>query len=311
MATEAVDRLEHEGFAYYRRVLAHARSRTAPVLFLGGAFQDMRSWRRHESVFRRHTTVVTLDLPGYGMADELPAHHGIDFLAVAAHHAMRTAGFERYDLVGVSYGALVAHRLAQRYGSDVVRSLVLTGAADPRQPLREEEVAALRHFTDLLKASDVESFARMAVDHLSPACPPGPVHRHAAVRRMVHGALVRVPRQARSKIISNTRRLYTSQVSYDGPLPDTPTLVCTGEFDTLTPPEGGRRLATAYPRGTCVTIAETDHLSFVQRDREYAQLLLTHFRGEDCARLPYCRRLPHTHDGPRPGVPAASAHPAA
>lgn len=53
---------------------------------LGGSSQDRFSWTRNEKRLAPLSAVVTVDLPGYGDADFLPADHGIDFLADAVRH---------------------------------------------------------------------------------------------------------------------------------------------------------------------------------------------------------------------------------
>ncbi|WP_372410948.1 alpha/beta fold hydrolase [Streptomyces luteireticuli] len=282
------------GFAYRCRVVpCPGQPVLDPVLFIGGAFQDMYAWQRHAAVLAPHATVVTVDLPGWGGAEPLPPSYGVDFLARAAGLAMERAGFARWNLVGASYGALIGHRLVQLRPRSVVRAAFSGIAGTPSAA----EIATLRACAELLRDGRPARFAEEVTAHLMCTDPARPVRRREAVRRVLFSQLAGAAPQARRKMLGNLQRLWATRLFHPGPPPDVPTLVFTGEHDTVTPPAAGRRFAAGYPRGVFVTVREADHVVHLERDREYSELLLTHFRGEQAARLPFCR----------PYVPSAAA----
>ncbi|KNB53744.1 alpha/beta fold hydrolase [Streptomyces caatingaensis] len=294
MPDETVFQSHLGGFAYRCRVVpCRGRPALEPVLFLGGAFQDMYAWRRHEAELAPHATVVTLDLPGWGGAEPLPPSYGVDFLARAAGLALDRAGFTRWNLVGASYGALIGHRLVQLRPRGVVRA-AFSGVAGSPSPL---EIARLRACAELLRDGRPARFAEEVTAHLLCADPARRVRRREAVRRVLFSQLAGAAPQERRKMLGNLQRLWSTRIFHPGPPPAVPTLVFTGEHDTVTPPAAGRRFAAGYPRGTFVTVREADHVVHLERDREYSELLLAHFRGEEAARLPFCR----------PYVPPAAA----
>ncbi|WP_367048332.1 alpha/beta hydrolase [Streptomyces sp. Je 1-332] len=258
-----------------------------PVVFLGGAFQDMYAWQRQERALLPHASVITLDLPGWGRADTLPDRYGVDFLAQAVERALQHLGAARVNVVGCSYGSLIAHRLGQRRSQAIVR-MALGGAACA---LTRADRLDLQETTAALTRGDIQHFARVATDRLTCSDEGCRVQRLRAVRRVLTHQLSKATTDTREKIIHNTRRLWTTEVIHTDAASDVPTMVFTGEHDTFTPPAQGHRLASAYPNGTFVTIDEADHLVHLERDREYCQLLLAHFRGADTSNLPFCKHF--------------------
>lgn len=291
MGSGTVRRARYWGFTYQARVLACDRPSLAPILLLGGAFQDMYSWRRHEELLVRHADVVTMDLPGWGGADHLPADVGVDFLAETAAHALDQVGVERVNLAGCSYGSLIAHRFAQRYPERVVR-LALNGVATG---LTADEQRRLSDLVRSLPGYGPRQFAEAVTERLSPVLPGRPVRRGDVIRQVLIAHLSGITADARRKFASNTMRLCTDVLLHANPAPRVPTVVVTGAHDTFTVPEHGHRLALMYPHATCVTVDEADHLLLLQRDVEFCELLITHFRGGRTTDLPFCLPCPRGH----------------
>ncbi|MFB7629669.1 alpha/beta fold hydrolase [Streptomyces sp. NPDC056149] len=116
---------------YACRILTpRRRYGTEPLVLIGGALQDMYSWPRLERRLTAHTTLMLMDLPGTGNADDPAASAGIDVLVEAALHAIDHLGADRVNILGASYGTPIAYRLAQSHPDRVAR-LLLAGAAPP------------------------------------------------------------------------------------------------------------------------------------------------------------------------------------
>ena len=108
--------LTFEGFAYTCRIVHQGAPRTAPLLLLGGSSQDRYSWQSHEGRLAPLCTLITVDLPGYGSSDFLPARYGIDFLADTVRHMLTEVGVpevpEFLDEIVASGGHLWACRMS-------------------------------------------------------------------------------------------------------------------------------------------------------------------------------------------------------
>ena len=103
----------------------------SPLVLLHGGHGSWLHWVRNIQALAAHFTVWVPDLPGYGDSDDLgPSRSGdMDELVHATLNSLATlVGAECWiDLVGFSFGGLVAAQMAARRPR--IRHLVLLGAA--------------------------------------------------------------------------------------------------------------------------------------------------------------------------------------
>ncbi|MEV6974056.1 alpha/beta fold hydrolase [Kitasatospora sp. NPDC093806] len=290
---EEIIGFEYGGFGYRCRVVHHESPSVEPILIVGGVFQDVHSWRYHEPALTAAATLIVLEPPGLGSSDPLPPEYGLDFLADAVEHAVDRLGHPALNVVGLSYGAMIVHRLAQRSPGRLAR-LALCGAAAevPAGPL-----ADLADGLAVIERGEVARFAEWAVDLLSP------VHHWAADRRTRHVShLVRTQlaasdEQSVLRIIQNCRRTRINPLIVDAPTPDIPVLVFNGAHDAVAPPDSGRRLAETYRHGRFVAVGGTDHFMPLQRPRAFTEILDRHFHDQPVTDLPYLTHPASTSTG--------------
>ena len=115
MTTPTTIALRGYSYRYLRIPVAASESSLPPVVFLGGAFQSMDSWRSFANVFAPLSDVVLVDLPGSGAADPLPPEFGLDFLAEALEKVFDRLELRPAFLVCASYGSPIGYRFAQRF----------------------------------------------------------------------------------------------------------------------------------------------------------------------------------------------------
>ncbi|MEU8844277.1 alpha/beta fold hydrolase [Streptomyces roseus] len=123
---------------------------------MGGASQDRHSWLRYERVILSHSSMLTLELPGYGEADPLPVEHGMDFLAEAVRHAVDTLSLGSVNVFGACFGASIALHLAQRH-PDWVARLMLGGTAEEVSP---EYIASAHRWRRMVDDGLIDDLAR-------------------------------------------------------------------------------------------------------------------------------------------------------
>lgn len=111
--TITIRRHIRDRFTFETRTVAGPAPGATPVLLVGGAFQHKESWGRLERFLLEERPVITVDLPGWGAADTLPADYDIDFLADTLRQALDELGVARVDMAVGSYGAMIGYRLAQ------------------------------------------------------------------------------------------------------------------------------------------------------------------------------------------------------
>ncbi|WP_377270242.1 alpha/beta fold hydrolase [Peterkaempfera sp. SMS 1(5)a] len=276
--------LSFAGFGYTCRVVRQDDPVTAPVLLLGGSAQDRNSWVRHERWLAPLSTVVTVDLPGYGGADFLPARYGLDFLAATVRQLLDELGMAEVNVVGACFGAAVGLRFAQHYPG-LVRRLVLAGMT--RTEPRDHYGDSVPRWSRMLEAGRVDDLARELAAWF--VAPPGqaPVRKQAAMARFLYQQFVaQTPRQLAMWLEHNIR-LVNHEWYRPEPLAELPVLVVTGEHDILTTPRMGREVAACLPGARFTTVREADHLVHLERMAEFTEVL-ARFCNRPVDGLPWC-----------------------
>ena len=261
--------LHFEGFRFVVRVVFREEALVEPLVVLGGSSQDRLSWVRHERWFSEVASVVTVDLPGYGEADFLPARYGLDFLARAVRHALSSLGMARVNVAGACFGGAIAMRLAQLH-PDCVARLLLVGMA---RQLPADYAEIVDRWRGQVAAGQLTDIADELVSRFTAESCVGVVRRRSAVARFLRREFLDMDAEALAKWVEHNSRLVAHDWYRSAPIPAVPTLVVTGEYDTLTPPGEGRVLATSLPSASFTTIREADHLAPVERVGEFAELV--------------------------------------
>ncbi len=275
------------GFRYTCRIVRQGAPQTAPLLLLGGSSQDRYSWQGHEKWLAPLCTLITVDLPGYGSSDFLPASYDIGFLGDAVQHMLTEIGVPEVNLFGGCFGEVVGLRFAQRHPRSVRR--IVFGAAANRLPELYSE--AVPRLTQTLERGDVEGAAKGLVRLFMSNPEAGKVRRHAAVARLLQRQFMNQTPDDIRKAVEHNVRLVTHGCYEPLPVPRVPTLVFTGEYDTLCTPNMGREFAATMPGALFTTVKEADHLVTVERREESADLIARFCTDRSVEGLPYCTEV--------------------
>ncbi|MFB6840214.1 alpha/beta fold hydrolase [Streptomyces sp. NPDC056361] len=297
MNLERIRHLTFDGFGYRYRIVENAAPVTEPVVVLGGAFQDMYAYQRLEARWAASATVISVDLPGSGAADVLPASYGFGFLIGALADLLDRLDLGGVNLFGASYAVPIAYGLAQERPERVAR-LALVGAAPVYPP---DQRAALRSMADALESGDAGAYARMSIAAL---LSPGErdVHKRAVVTRVLARTMGSVTQADIPRHLASTHRVIDWQGLWPGGFRDVPALVFTGEHDTLTHPGLGRKVAATIDGSVFTLIRGADHLCHLERPSEMSELLDRFFTDQPLDDLPYLTPLEH-HARPAALVP--------
>ncbi|MEZ0091386.1 alpha/beta fold hydrolase [Streptacidiphilus sp. EB129] len=289
---------EYRGYKSESRTLRHHDPEAETVVLIGGAFQRKTAWGRLEVALAETFHVVTVDLPGWGDADTLPASYGVDFLTESLHALLGAAGHRRLDVFGGSYGAAIAYRYAQTH-PEAVRRLVVVGPVS-RIPERVRE--AMRQSLDLLDNGRMDEFADLGTHMLLSAEPGARVARRSAVHRILHRLFRDIGDSDREKYRNNTLRLLEQGLPSPTPRVAAPVLVATGEHDAFTPPELCREFALGCPGALFTVLRDADHAIHLEVPDQLADLLTRFFTGQSLAGLAYCHPVEYPV---RPPLPSA------
>ncbi|QFZ20323.1 alpha/beta fold hydrolase [Saccharothrix syringae] len=283
MVAERIEMCTYEGFTYSCRVVENAEARTEPIVLVGGAYQDMYAFHRVERPWRRAATLVVVELPGVGTADVLPASYGFDFLGLALGHLLDRLGLERVNLVGVSYGCAVAYRHARTNPTGVAR----LGLCGYSPSLRAESVALLRAMADALESDEPDEFAHHAARFLVRQDPAVFVTNRDAVLRVLAYVLGGTAPEQRPRFADASLRMIRHALIPPGPVTGVRALCFTGEHDQLCPPDRGREVAARFDDASFALLRDADHLCFLERPADFADLVTRFCTDQPLDDLPY------------------------
>jgi 3-oxoadipate enol-lactonase len=234
------------------------------VLMIHGLGGTSNTWTALQPAFQRFRR-LRFDLPGSGRSVRVEGVLSIDRFVAAAQRVLAAGGVEQAHVVGHSLGTTIAFHLAAREPK-AVRSLALFGPvlapADPArvairargEKARKEGVAGMQAIADSLvqAATSAETKAK----------------RFAAVA-FVRESLMRQDPDGYAR---------TCDALADAPPADParvlcPTLLMTGEEDSVTPPQAARALAEKIAGSRLEVLRGCGHWAPIEKPDECIDLL--------------------------------------
>ncbi len=199
--------------------------------------------------------VVAWDAPGYRHSPDPTDEPGIDGWADAAAALVGELGYERADVLGVSWGGVTATRLALRHPG-IVRSLILADSS-VGSGTSEHRADAMRARATDMTALGIEAFA---VDRAPKLVNASASEELVATVASMMSDSVRMPsyQWAANSMAEADHRSDLASI-------DAPTLVIVGDEDTVTGPARAAELADGIPGASLVTIESAGHLANQER----------------------------------------------
>jgi pimeloyl-ACP methyl ester carboxylesterase len=235
------------------------------VVLLHAGIADRTMWAGHLSpIAEAGFRAVALDLPGFGEAAVGP---GEDAPWLDVVTTMDELAIDRATLVGNSYGAAVALRVAV-VAPERVAALMLVSSPAPGMEPSAELQAAWREEEDALERDDVEGAVRAVVDAWTqPGAPAELRDRVAAMQRRAFALQAEAGdvAEAPDPLDEHPGALLGIRV---------PALVASGEADRSDFRVGAEVLARALPDARLVTIAGAGHLAPLETPERFRELVL-------------------------------------
>ncbi|MEK8145496.1 alpha/beta hydrolase [Streptomyces sp. M10(2022)] len=150
---------------------------------------------------------------------------------------------------------------------------------------------AVPRWTRMLERGDRAGIAAELVERFMSPAGIGVVRKHEVVSRLLLRQFMAQSEDDLQKSVEHNARLLSHDWYRDEPLPSVPSLVFTGEHDTLCTPAMGRDVAASLPAAAFTTIKEADHLAPVERMEEFSDLVIKFCTDQPLVGLPYCNRL--------------------
>jgi pimeloyl-ACP methyl ester carboxylesterase len=236
-----------------------------PLLLLHAGIADRRMWDEHlEPLAAAGYRAVALDLPGFGEAPAgaEPVAHWLDVLAT-----MDALGIDRASMVGNSFGAAVALRVAAT-APERVRSLLLFSAPAVPEPDPSPELLGIWEAEEeALEAGDVEkSVAAVVSAWVRPGAPDGVRDRIAAMQRGNYESRGSDQAEWAADPLEEDPGLLAAV--------DCPVLVAAGEEDVVDFKHAVRELGASLAGAETALIPACGHLAPLEAPEELRRLVI-------------------------------------
>jgi pimeloyl-ACP methyl ester carboxylesterase len=239
-----------------------------PLLLLHAGIADRRMWDEHlEPLAATGHRVVALDLPGFGEAGagEEPVAHWEDVLAT-----MDSLGIERASILGSSFGAAVALRVAAT-APGRVRSLLLFSAPAVPEPDPSPELLAVWEAEEAaIEVGDVERAVEAVISAwVRPEARDEVRERVAAMQRGNYEA----------QGSEGEREQAVDPLEADPGLlaaVDCPALVAAGELDMVDFRNAVGELGASLAGSETILIPGCGHLAPLEAPEEFRRLVVEH-----------------------------------
>ena len=248
------------------RLRVAIRGTGRPLLLLMGIGGNIEMWEPFEDALdSRQVQTITVDAPGTGESSGYRFPRRMAGLAHTMDQLLDVLGYEQADVLGVSFGGVLAQQLA-RQAPARVRRLVLAATGPglggvPGSPRVLLQLATPRRYYQ------PDHFRRIAGDIYGGAARHDP-------DAMLHGSLARFihPPSPGGYLAQLYAITGWTSLPWLHRLPQ-PTLVIAGDDDPIVPLANGRMLNHLIPGARLHVVAGGGHLFLLERPAEIAALV--------------------------------------
>lgn len=245
-----------------------------PAILLHGLLGSRRAWEPQLAALSADRTVLAWDAPGYGSSA------GLDEPTLAAYadavaRCADEAGFDRFHLVGLSFGGMIAQHAALRLTDRLVSLSLLSSSPkfgfDGVTTAESWRAARLAPLDAGRRPIDFAPDVLRAIS--GPAITDGALAGEIRAAELVTDAGLRAAIDA---LITHDTREALAQI-------DVPALCIVGDADAETPVAYSRFLAEHLPDARLEVVAGAGHLVHVEAADAVNRLLAEHFTRTEAA----------------------------
>jgi pimeloyl-ACP methyl ester carboxylesterase len=242
-----------------------------PLVLLHGIGSNSTGWRFVLDAMGRKRRVIAWNAPGYMLSDNFKTDKPANTQYADALAAFLDAlGLERVDLVGSSFGSLIASTFAARYPARVVR-LALLGASRGQRWLPEaERVQRLKGRYESIRNGALDMAASRWTNLVAPNPPP---RTAALVQEILKATNKRGFQQSAEATHATDVLAFVGDIT-------APTLIAVGTEDRVNPPAISKAIHAAIPGSRYAELAGVGHLPKLEAPEETVKLLEEHFQED-------------------------------
>lgn len=232
----------------------------APIVFIGGAFQNAWSFLREVRHFIDQRPVILVDLPGQGQNNQLSESLTFRDFAALLRQFLDEHSLDRIVPVGLSYGSGIAYTFAQQ-SPDRVERLILGGTTEQ---IRTRVHNALRSSFWYLDQGRDDVFAASVLHHLLNLSQRNATGVSDRVVDSLRLGMMELSDVERLRYKHNSTRLFTDRLGGEVACK---TLIFTATHDHFTAPFEAWSLAQRCTPCEFVMIERGDHLAPVENPK--------------------------------------------
>ena len=252
--------------------ITYLEAGAGPVLILlHGIGSGAASWQAQLDAFSDRFRVIAWDAPGFGGSTKLaPTAPKADDYAAALGGFLDALGIDACHVVGHSLGALMGCAFARRWPARALSLMIgdpAAGYGDAPDEVRDQRRAARIGLLDRLGP---EGLARERHGNL--LSDDAPQWARDRVRDVMSQIRPDGYRQAVEMLMQGTIHADAAEI-------DLPVTVAVGGADTVTPPDGCKKIAGSFARSRFEVLPGLGHASYVEGPDAFNALLAEHLEA--------------------------------
>ena len=245
--------------------IAYTKTGTGPaIVLLHGFTQDSRIWKRQIESLSKNFTVIAWDAPGAGLSGDPTEEFTIGDWAACLAGLLDSVGIEKAQILGLSWGGLLAQEFYKRYPNRVL-SLILSDTTIGWKGALSDSTA------NTLLVSCIHDSALPSRDFVLKYLPG-----------MFSDSIPKLIKEELAGIMSDThpkgfRLMATAVATADTrtllPNISVPTLLIWGKADKRSPLSAAYQMRDAIPGAKLEIISGAGHVSNMEKPNQFNEMV--------------------------------------
>ncbi|MED1203177.1 alpha/beta fold hydrolase [Heyndrickxia acidicola] len=242
----------------------------APLILLHGLHGSSRMLKKEISQLKEHFRVIALDARGHGESDK-PQHYTMEDHIQDVVNLLNHLKLEKVFLLGISMGSYIAQGVASAYPKRVEKLVLVVPKGHGKTSSMQELLD--RHAQELEGLSFAEQFSYVSkyIFHSSAAI------QNAFSEFYADKAMLTSPQEqdASNKAIEGFNFLKDLEKI------TAKTLVISGKYDGLNPPERGKEVASRIPDAAFIEFMHSGHGPSIEEPERFKKEVINFLSEEN------------------------------